>query len=154
MGSCYLELGKMEESLECFKRAIRADASNPNPHNNIAQLYIECGEFAEALPYAEAALKINAKLPQALNAMTISFFKDGTIEGRIATGPFTGKWAANGEDRTISITQLKYNGSPSGKSKEFMEALKNAAYYKGDSNYLKLAPQEKKSYVQLGHYSK
>ena len=91
---------------------------------------------------------------KALNAMTISFFKDGTIEGRIATGPFTGKWAANGEDRTISITQLKYNGSPSGKSKEFMEALKNAAYYKGDSNYLKLAPQEKKSYVQLGHYSK
>ena len=71
MGSCYLELGKMEEALECFKRAIRADASNPNPHNNIAQLYIECGEFAEALPYAEAALKINAKLPQALNAMTI-----------------------------------------------------------------------------------
>ena len=71
MGSCYLELGKMEEALECFKRAIRADASNPNPHNNIAQLYIECGEFTEALPYAEAALKINAKMPQALNAMAI-----------------------------------------------------------------------------------
>ena len=91
---------------------------------------------------------------RALNALTISFLKDGQLQGQIATGPFTGKWAANGEDRTISITQLKYNGSPSGKSKEFMEALKNAAYYKGDSNYLKLAPQEKKSYVQLGHYSK
>ena len=71
MGSCYLELGKMEEAQECFKRAIRADASNPNPHNNIAQLYIETGKFEEAIPYAEAALAINAKLPQALNAMAI-----------------------------------------------------------------------------------
>ena len=90
---------------------------------------------------------------KALNAMTISFFKDGTIEGRIATGPFTGKWAANGEDRTISITQLKYSGTPSGKSRELIEALQNATFYKGDNKYLKLASQNKKSYVQFGHYS-
>ena len=71
MGSCYLELGKMEEALECFKRAIRADASNPNPHNNIAQLYIETGKFEEAIPYAEEAVKLNGTMPQALNAMAI-----------------------------------------------------------------------------------
>ena len=68
-------------------------------------------------------------------------------------GTFTANWSANGDDRTISITQLKTTATPSGKSKELIEALKNAAYYKGDSNYLKLAPQDKKSYVQLGHYS-
>ena len=28
-----------------------------------------------------------------------------------------------------------------------------AAFYKGDTNYLKIAPEDKKSYVQLGHYS-
>ena len=71
MGNCYLELGKIEEALECFKRAVRADASNPNAHNNIAQLYIQIGKFAEAIPYAEEALAINAKMPQALNAMAI-----------------------------------------------------------------------------------
>lgn len=90
---------------------------------------------------------------KALNALTVTFMDDGNLQGKIATGTFSGKWSANGEDRTISITQLKYNGNPTGKSKELIEALKNAAYYKGDSHYLKLAPKEKKSYVQLGHYS-
>ena len=39
-----------------------------------------------------------------------------------------------------------------GKSKELVEALENAAHYKGDKNYLKLAPEAKNSYVQFGHY--
>ena len=90
---------------------------------------------------------------KALNFLTVTFMEDGTILGRISNGSFTANWKANGDDRTISITQLKTTATPSGKSKELIEALKNAAYYKGDSNYLKLAPQDKKSYVQLGHYS-
>ena len=90
---------------------------------------------------------------KALNALTVSFLEDGSLQGKIATGTISGKWAADGDKRTISITQLKYNGTPTSKSKELVEALKNAAYYKGDSNYLKLAPQDKKSYVQFGHYS-
>jgi pentatricopeptide repeat protein len=44
MGSCYLELGRIDEALECFKRAVRADIKNPNAHNNIAQLYIQTGK--------------------------------------------------------------------------------------------------------------
>ena len=91
---------------------------------------------------------------KALNALTVSFLKDGQLQGHIATGPFTGKWAADGDKRTISITNLKYSGNPTGKSKQLIDALKKATYYKGDSNYLKLAPEDKKSYVQLGHYSK
>ena len=71
MGSCYLELGKIDEALECFKRAVRADANNPNAHNNIAQLYIQIGNYADALPYAEEAVSLNGKMPQALNAMAI-----------------------------------------------------------------------------------
>ena len=90
---------------------------------------------------------------KALNYLTITFLTDGTIQGRMNNGTFTANWSANGDDRTISITQLKTTATPSGKSKELIEALKNAAYYKGDNNYLKLAPQDKKSYVQLGHYS-
>lgn len=73
MGNCYLELGKTDEALECFLRALRADNANPNAHNNIAQLYIQLGEYEDALVYAEAALEINAKMPQALNAMAICY---------------------------------------------------------------------------------
>ena len=92
---------------------------------------------------------------KALNALTVTFLEDGTIQGKIAGGTFTANWQANGDDRTLLITNLKVTGTtPSGKSKELVEALKKAAYYKGDSNYLKLANEDKNSYVQFGHYSK
>ena len=90
---------------------------------------------------------------RALNYLTVTFLEDGTLQGRMNNGTFTANWKANGDERTLSITQLKTTATPNGKSKELIEALKNAAYYKGDNNYLKLAPLEKKSYVQLGHYS-
>ena len=90
---------------------------------------------------------------KALNILTIAFMEDGTLQGRITNGTYTANWEANGDHRTISITNLKTSATPTGKSKEFIEALKNAAYYKGDSNYLKLASEDKKSYIQLGHYS-
>lgn len=90
---------------------------------------------------------------KALNYLTVTFMEDGTLQGRMNNGTFTAHWKANGEDRTISITQLRTTATPSGKSKQLVEALENAAYYKGDSKVLKLAPQNKKSYVQFGHYS-
>ena len=90
---------------------------------------------------------------KALNYLSVTFMEDGTLQGRMNNGTFTAHWKANGEDRTISITQLKTTATPSGKSKQLVEALENAAYYKGDSKVLQLAPQNKKSYVQFGHYS-
>ena len=89
---------------------------------------------------------------KALNILTVTFLEDGTLQGKMNNGTFTAKWAADGKDRTLTITQLKTSAVPSGKSKEFVEALSQAAYYKGDSKYLKIAPKDKKSYVQLGHY--
>ena len=89
-----------------------------------------------------------------LNALTINFLDDGTLQGRISNGTFSANWQANADDRIVSITNLKASATPSGKSKELIDALKNAAFYKGDSNYLKLASEDKKTYVQLGHYSK
>ena len=89
-----------------------------------------------------------------LNALTINFLDDGTLQGRISNGTFSANWQANPDDRSVSITNLKTSATPSGKSKELIDALKNAAFYKGDSNYLKLASEDKKTYVQLGHYSK
>ena len=73
MGNCYLNLGRTDEALECFLRAVRADSKNPNAYNNIAQLYIQLGEYEDAMVYAEEALALNANMPQALNAMTICY---------------------------------------------------------------------------------
>jgi len=89
-----------------------------------------------------------------LNQMTILFQEDGTLQGQTTNGTFTANWEANGKDRTVLITNIKTSATPNGKGKEFIEALKVASFYKGDSNYLKLADEKKKTYVQLGHYSK
>lgn len=91
---------------------------------------------------------------KALNKMTIIFHEDGTLSGTLINGgTFSAKWGADGKDRSIWISNMKTSITPSGKSKELIDALTSAAFYKGDTNYLKIAPEDKKSYVQLGHYS-
>lgn len=89
-----------------------------------------------------------------LNQMSISFQENGAAQGFTTNGSFTAEWEADGKDRTIHIYNIKTSATPTGKGKEFIDALKEAAFYKGDSNYLKLGDNEKKTYVQLGHYSK
>lgn len=73
MGSCYLNMGRTDEALNCFLRAVRSDNKNPNAYNNIAQLYIQLGEYEDAITYAQEALALNANMPQALNAMAICY---------------------------------------------------------------------------------
>ena len=92
----------------------------------------------------EQALKI-------ISTFSITFSKDGTFAGTMQNATFDGKWQANGKDRTIRLT---LNGSPNTSSrynKQFIEYLKDAAFYQGDSNVLLLAPEEKKTYIQLRH---
>lgn len=89
-----------------------------------------------------------------LNQMTVLFLDNGTVQGKTTNGTFTAEWEANAKDRSVRITNIKASAPPTGKGKELIEALQKAAYYKGDSNYLKLAADDKKTYVQLGHYSK
>lgn len=91
---------------------------------------------------------------RALNALTVTFDAEGNVHGKIGNGSYTAHWEADGKKRTIRISNLKTSSTPTGKAKELIEALRNAAFYKGDTNYLKLANEDKKSYVQLGHYSK
>lgn len=91
---------------------------------------------------------------KALNALTVVFEEEGVVHGQMGNISYTGHWDANGKDRTIRISNLKTSATPNGKAKELIDALRNATFYKGDTKYLKLANEERKSYVQLGHYSK
>ena len=55
---------------------------------------------------------------KALNALTVTFLEDGTLQGRLANNAtLSGRWQANGEKRTISITNLKTSNTVTGKSK-------------------------------------
>lgn len=120
---------------------------------NVGNFYVG-GKWEKNNDGAKAIYQKNEDI-KALNQLTVIFHEDGAISGTLLNGgTFTAKWSANGKDRSILISDLNTSVTPKGKSKELIDALTNAAFYKGDSNYLKIAPENKKSYVQLGHYSK
>ena len=120
---------------------------------NVGNFYVG-GKWEKNNDGAKAIYQKNEDI-KALNQLTVIFHEDGVISGTLLNGgTFTAKWSTNGKDRSILISDLNTSVTPKGKSKELIDALTNAAFYKGDSNYLKIAPENKKSYVQLGHYSK
>ena len=87
-----------------------------------------------------------------LNNIKVIFEENGNLKGKTPTGEFNGVWQANGKDRSISITQIKTSGVQTSFSNKVIEYLGNARFYKGDKNYLKIAPEDTKTYIQFGHY--
>lgn len=88
-----------------------------------------------------------------INRFTIEFKEDGTLSGVMENKvSFTGKWSANPDDRSISITQLKPASSAlKGRNQEFIRSLETARFYKGNSQWIQLAPEARTTYVQLTH---
>ncbi len=86
-----------------------------------------------------------------ISTFSITFSENGTFTGTMQNANFSGNWQANGKDRTVRLT---FNGTPNTSTrfnKEFIGYLKDAVFYQGDSNVLLLAPEEKKTYIQLRH---
>lgn len=81
LGLCYSRVGNDRYAIEAYKRAVRADRSNPFPLNNLAQLYIRTGEYGEAKLCAGQALELNSRMPQALSAMAIACAMTGDQAG-------------------------------------------------------------------------
>ena len=70
-GLCWQRLGKPEEAEICYRKAIASDSENPNPWNNLSALYFKQGQYDQALEYAEAALAVDARMPQALSCAAV-----------------------------------------------------------------------------------
>lgn len=86
-----------------------------------------------------------------ISTFTLTFSDDGTFEGTMQNAQFEGTWSAEGKKRTV---HFNIKGSPNTSSrfnKQFIDALKEAVYYQGDSNVLMLGPAEKRSYIQFRH---
>jgi hypothetical protein len=84
-----------------------------------------------------------------ISEFTLVFNKNGTLTGTVQNGTLSGKWTAEGKNRTVHITVSSVPSSSLNRA--FVEALENAVYYKGDSNYLMLGPDDKQSFIQLTH---
>ena len=68
---CLQNLGRFEEAEESYQRAIAVDPKNSIAMNNLAGLRFRQGDYEGALDYAEDALEVNARLPQALGLAAI-----------------------------------------------------------------------------------
>ncbi len=87
-----------------------------------------------------------------LQQFTLVFSDDGTLEGKIENGTYAGKWQADPDGRTVSITQLKASVGLSGRNKKYIEFLQHCSFYEGNSlNYLRLAPTETVTCIQFTH---
>lgn len=86
-----------------------------------------------------------------ISTFTLTFSDDGTFKGTMQNLNFEGSWNADAKKRSI---HLMINGSPNTSNrfnKEFIETLKEVAFYQGDSNVLMLGPSDKRSYIQFRH---
>lgn len=86
-----------------------------------------------------------------INKFSITFGEDGTVQGSIENGTYTGKWQADPKSRSITITRIECSVSLSGKNKEFIDRLKNVQFYQGDNIMLRLAPNERTTCMQFRH---
>ena len=79
----------------------------------------------------------------------INFYGGGLDDA--GTPEFTPK----DDNATLEVIQkftIVFNNDNTFKaSAQNIDALVNARFYKGDSNYLRLAPEDKKSFIQLRH---
>ena len=90
-----------------------------------------------------------------LKKLTISFEENGVFSGTLTNGgTITGTWEADGKNRTVFIDgkNIRTSGNLNGFDNEFVQILKDAAYYQGDSRNLLLAIEKRTYYVQLSHY--
>ncbi|MCE2615666.1 MAG: DUF4847 family protein [Phocaeicola sp.] len=90
-----------------------------------------------------------------LKSLKLTFNEAGSFIGSLTNGTtFDGTWTANGSNRTITFPiNIKTSGTLNKMDREFINALQNAKYYKGDSKTLLIGNNDKNSYVQLTHYN-
>lgn len=86
-----------------------------------------------------------------IHQFSITFKEDGTFTGELQNGAIEGLWEADGDNHTFRIAFQRTPASTT-LNKEFLEAMQEAVWYRGDSQgFLLLAPQDKKSFLQLTH---
>ena len=86
-----------------------------------------------------------------ISTFTLIFHENGTLEGTMQNARFDGTWDADGKERTVHLSIQGNPDTASRFNKQFIDALKEATYYQGDSNVLMLGPSDKRSYILFRH---
>lgn len=104
----------------------------------------------------DAGVPVNGGKTDVLSVIqqfSLQFKDDGTFEGKIQNGTYTGQWQAHPDDRSVSFRNVQ--ASPlTGHNKEFIQFLQKSTLYQGNSKLLHLTNSEKAKYLQLNHGQK
>ena len=84
LGVAYAELGKYEEAMESFKRAIRIDPDDADAHlglawahNGLGNAYFRSGKYQEAINSLKQAIRIDPRSSQAHFALGGGYVAEG-----------------------------------------------------------------------------
>ncbi len=88
---------------------------------------------------------------ETIAAFHIEFKPDGSFSGSMKDATFEGDWSADGKERTVRLIFKGRPNTSNAYNREFIETLKEVIHYNGDTNYLMLGPEDKKSYIQFAH---
>ncbi len=67
VGLAYSELGRNDDALRLFKKAVEIDPAYANPYSNIATMYFYFGKRDEAIKFFKKAIEIDPNLPDPYN---------------------------------------------------------------------------------------
>jgi tetratricopeptide (TPR) repeat protein len=80
LGNAYKELGRLDDALGCYDRALALDAGNSDMHYNRATALQALGRFDAALAGYDAALALNPNDPEARNNRGVALKELGRYE--------------------------------------------------------------------------
>ena len=85
LGAAYSALGRYEDAIEQYKRALVIDGGNLAIRFNLALAYYKAALFAEAAPELEKFIAAAPDSPQLMNARVSSTFFSTAYQDRITT---------------------------------------------------------------------
>lgn len=84
LGLALLDVGRMDEAIREFKKAIEIDPTYSSPYLNLGKIYYLQGKFPEAIQVNQTALSLNSSLaPNCYNNLGLIYFEQGRMEEAI-----------------------------------------------------------------------
>ena len=83
LGKAYRELGRLEDALQAFRRAVSLNPASASAHNNVGDTYFRLGDCESAIYELTQATNLNPNLLDAASNLAIAMFECGQVEASL-----------------------------------------------------------------------
>jgi len=149
IGICYSSLGKYEQAIETFERAVALDSRLPVLFNNLGLTYLSLSmktrdpkSFLKSLESFKKAIEIDPSYPQPYNGLGTAYRQQGNLDGAIYC------WEKALELRPDFVQVMHNLGLAYMDKKDFVKALRLLTEYR-DKHSSNLSPDESKKLETL-----